>query len=98
MTDHANTPITGLDLGHLFRSFPSRRTRRSYVERTAHLTLVQHSYFVALEDLVVCHGPRAILDDDRLVCRVLGCTLEQWEDDFGPAIVPLLDLDVGERA
>lgn len=98
MTDHANTPLTGLEIGHLFRSFPKPKRSRVYVERTQHLSLVQYSALVALEDLVECYGPRMILDDVALVCRVIGCSRRQWRRNFGPAIVPLLDVDVGGRA
>lgn len=103
MTNHAQAPATGTEN----TTPPDANDNTAPLEyfdfeghlgRTLHLTLEQHSAYVALEQLIEQRGFHEVLDDAGLICRTLRCTPEHWHDDIAPAIVPILESEQEELA
>lgn len=101
MTDHSHAPNRGLDL-RAVHAMPESPETVTFIDcqnplaPVLHLTLEQHGAYVALEAMIEQYGVRPVLDNMALVCTVLGCTKEDWVDDLGPVLVPLLDVEPEE--
>ena len=101
MTDHSHAPNRGLDLRAVL-AMPGTPETVTFIDcqnplaPVLHLTLEQHSAYVALEAMIGQYGVRPVLDNMALVCTVLGCSKEDWVEELGPVLVPLLDVEPEE--
>lgn len=66
-----------------------------YQEITADLSLEEQGAYAVLRMFTLKHG-RKILEDEKKLCRVLGCTRHRWRNKLSAKVLPLIDLDSGD--